>query len=261
MAERADVIIAWSHGGIPKSVQPEFQRPTRFITVPSPEKWSQTLAGLLPSPIRGIVAKYAPGVEPLRVAVLGFSASCSGVVQMLASSDGGRIDSALAIDGIHAGYDAQKKPNAASMKTWVEFAKLAFLNERLFVITHSSVVPPNYASTTETANYIWNALGESSDFADPPLPDLSVAPTSVHVAAGPATGPDRTVQYPAPPWKTQRRRGGLVILGCNNNDVPRGTADHIYQAKAMLPLALVRFLAARWNNMDPNAPGASCYVG
>lgn len=259
----ADVVIAWAHGGIPASVHDAFQRPTKFVNLPNPENWSQSLAPYgYPSPVLAMVAKYAPGTQPRRVALLGFSASCQGVAQVLSSADGGKVDAVCAIDGIHVGYDAQHKPNAAGMKPWLEFGKLAVVNERLFVDSHSNVVPPNYASTTETADYLWNTLTAGSPpFTEPPMPELSVPPASVHVPAGPATGPDRTVDYPAPAWQEHRRAGGLVVLGCDNRDVPRGTADHIYQAKVMLPLALVKFLAPRWNEMDLNQPGQSCYVG
>jgi pimeloyl-ACP methyl ester carboxylesterase len=266
MAE-ADVVIAWAHGGIPESVHSAFTRPTKFINLPNPEsdKWSEALAPYgYPSPVRAMVAKFAPGTQPKRVALLGFSASCSAVAQVLASADGGRVDSVLAIDGIHTGYSDKVKHvvNANGMKPWFEFGKYAVVNERLFVDSHSSVVPPDYASTTETADWLWNTLTASSPaFVEPKLPDLSVPPTTVHVSAGPATGPDRTVDYPVAPYQPPRRAGGLIILGCDNNDKPRGTADHIYQAKVMLPLALTRLLAPRWNDMDPNNPGQSCYVG
>jgi len=262
MAE-ADVVIAWSHGGIPESVHSAFQRPTKFINLPNPTSWAQSLADYgYPSPVRAMVAKFAPGTQPMRVALLGFSASCQGVSQVLASADGGRVDSVLAIDGIHVGYDQNHKPNAAGMKPWFEFAKYAVVNERLFVDSHSSVVPPNYASTTETANYLWDTItGNSPAFVNPALPDMSLPAASVHVSGGPATGPDRTVEYPTPAWQPFKRAGGLVILGCDNRDVPRGTADHIYQAKVILPATLTRFLAARWNAMDPKNPGQACYVG
>jgi hypothetical protein len=261
MAE-ADVVIAWAHGGIPTSVHSAFQRPTKFINLPNPPTWSQALDGYgAPTPVRAMVAKYAPGTQPVRVALLGFSASCSGVAQVLASADGGRIDSVLAIDGIHAGYVQGKKPNPASLKPWFEFAKYAVVNERLFVDSHSSVVPPNYASTTETADYLWNTItADSPAFVNPALPDMSLPAAEVHVGSPPATHP-YTVQYPTPAWQPFKRAGGLIVLGCDNRDVPAGYADHIYQAKVVLPMTLTRFLAARWNAMDPKNPGQACYVG
>lgn len=255
----ADVVIAWSHSGFPEAAKAAFKRPTRFCVLPNPASWKDPLAGYgSPSPVRAIISKFAPGVTPTRVATLGFSASCQGVAALLASKDGGRLDAAVAIDGIHTG----RPVTYAAMTPWFNFAKLAFLNDRLFVITHSAVKPPNYASTTETADWLWKTLtGSLEPLQDPPVPILGIAPTSVHVSAGPATGPDRTVQYPVPPAKPARRRGGLVILGYENRDIPMGTADHIYQAKAVMPAVLAALLAARWNAIDPASPDTACYVG
>jgi hypothetical protein len=261
--EQADIIICWNHGGVPKGlVEANFQRPTKVIYMENPASWAHAVDKWWPYPVRGIIKTILPGVEPLRVAALGFSASCQGVAQLLNSQDGAALDAVVAIDGIHTGYvSGTKNVNPNGMKPWFEYGKLAIVNERLFAISHSSVVPPGYASTTETANYLWNTLtGNSPPFIQPALPELVVPATTVKVAAGPATGPARTVEYPTPPWKSQMRADGLVILGCKNLDVPRGTADHIYQAKAMLPLMLTAFLARRWNAIDPKAPGQSCFI-
>lgn len=254
----ADVVIAWAHSGFPEAAKAAFQRPTRFLVLPNPASWGQPLASYSsPSPVRAIVAKFAPGVTPLRIATLGFSASCQGVHSLLASSDGGHLDAAVAIDGIHTG----KPITAAAMTNWLNFAKLAFLNERLFTITHSAV-KPTYASTTETADWLWKTLsGGLAPSEDPKAPVLPIGPTSVHVQGGPVTGPDRTVDYPVPPRKPSRRRGGLIIYGFENRDIPMGTADHIYQAKAVMPAALIATLAARWNAIDPKSPDTACYVG
>lgn len=259
----SDVIICWNHGGFPKGLESAFQRPTRVISLANPVSWAHAVDKYWPFPVRGIIKEFAPDVTPLRVAALGFSASCQGVSQLLSSQDGAALDAVIAIDGIHTGYvqtGGQKTVNPNGMKPWFDYGKYAVVNERLFVISHSSVVPPNYASTTQTAEWLWNTLTmEPTAFTVPPLPVLNVPPTSVHVAAGPSTGKDRTIQYPAPPWKGKRRCGGLVVLGCSNLDGP-GTADHIYQAKAMLPLMLQAFLAERWNTIDPKALGQVCFV-
>lgn len=250
----ADVIIAWGHGSVPEAVKGSFQRPTKFLTLPNPN-WKSPLEGL--GSVHGILTKYASDVKPLRVAALGFSASCQGVAAVLGAPDGGFVDAAIAIDGIHTGLPVTQ----AAMTPWFNFGKFAMVNERLFVISHSSVVPPGYASTTQTAEWLWNTLTfEPTEFAAPPMPDLYVPPTSVHVSAGPATGKDRTIDYPAPAWKGKRRMGGLVVLGLSNRDGP-GTADHIYQAKAMLPMVLTSFMAARWNAMDAHDMKQSCFIG
>lgn len=214
-----------------------------------------------PFPIRTAIKKYAPGVEPLRVALLGFSESCHGVRDLLTSGDGMLVDSVVAIDGLHTPYVNGKKVDPNTMKSWLEFAKLAVVNERLFVDTHSSIVPPNYASTTETADWLWKTItNEATPFTIPPLPDLSAPATSIHVSAKTSPpSPPYDVSYPAPAWQPGRRAGGLVVLGCDNVD-PRGYADHIYQAKVLLPLVLKQFLVERWNAMDPKDPGQSCFI-
>jgi hypothetical protein len=266
VAEEADVVISWGPGSGPNpsaDVKSAFQRPTKWIILPQPKSWAQSLADYgYPSPVRAIIAKYAPGVTPLRVAMMGFSAGCQGVAQTLSSADGARLDAVIANDGVHVGYlPNTKSVNPSGMKPWLDYAKLAVVNERLFVDTHSSVVPPNYASTTETANWLWKTLTGSDDvFANPPVPELTAPSTTIHVQGGPATGVTRDVVYASPPWQPPRRAGGLVIVGCNNLDGP-GTADHIYQARVVLPLVLKAFLAERWNAIDPKAPAQSCFIG
>lgn len=216
---------------------------------------------MAPLPVRAILRRYAPDVEPLRVAVLGFSESCTGVREMLSSGDGNRFDAAVAIDGIHAPYSSPGVPNPLYMKSWLALGQKAYEHRALCLITHSSVVPPNYASTTETANYIWTTLtGTPGAAVQPPVPPLTWPSYTVQVR-GPVeqVGPARDVSYPVPALQPAKRLNGLFILGFNNLD-PRGTADHIYQAKVVLPVMLGQILAPRWNDIDPSNPGATCYI-
>lgn len=253
---QADVVVSW-FAGVPQSAQTAFKRPTKFIALPIPpgRKYAAAVQELGQNPIANAIKKYASGTEPLRVAVMGFSEGCAGVAQLLASADGGRVDSVLAIDGIHTGYANGNQVNPPSMKSWFEFAKLAVVNERLFVDSYSSVVPPGYASTTETADWLWKNLNLElgGEQIYPLLPPLVAPPTTIHVSGGPATGKTRDVEYPVIPWKQQRRANGLILLGCKNNDPP-GTADHIYQARVMMPVVVINLLAARWNELDPADP-------
>ena len=261
MAE-ADVVISW-FASVPDSVKSLFQRPTKFVQLPSPPNraYGQAVQDLGQYPVLGAVKKYAPGTSPLRVAVLGFSEGCHGLRNLLGSADGGKIDSCVAIDGVHTPYVNGKQVDPNTMKPWFELAKLAVVNERLFVDTHSSIVPPGFASTTETADYLWNKItGDAPAFVNPALPDLSAPYATVHVGAPPATHP-YDVEYPAPPWQPPKRAGGLIVLGCDNVDKPAGYADHIYQAKVVLPMVLARLLVPRWNAMDPKNTGQACYVG
>lgn len=255
----ADVVITWSFAPVPESVRGAFQRPTRFVALPTPQGrlyGAQLRSYGWPTPVRGLLKRYAPDVTPLRVAALGFSESCSGVLGLLRSGDGARFDAAVAVDGIHTA--PAKAPDPVALEAWVSFAKLAAHAERLCVITHSSIQPP-YASTTATAAYIWEHVTggpEPDDF--PAVRGVEAAATTVRVGSPPARVP-YTVNYPEPAQQLPRRLNGLVVLGYDNVD-PQGYADHIYQAKAILPIVVARFLAARWNAIDPKNPNAVCYI-
>ena len=265
MAE-TDVVVSWAFAPVPESVRGAFQRPTTFIALPTPasRKYGDQLRAIgWPTPVRGILKRYAPGVTPLRVAALGFSESCGGVLGLLKSGDGGRIDAAVAVDGIHTAARKEdgsfsKEPDPVALEPWVSFATMAAAAERLCVITHSSIQPP-YASTTATAAQIWErATGSSANTDFPAVRGVEAAPTSIKVGSPPATRP-YTVQYDKPAQQLPRRLNGLVVLGYDNVD-PQGYADHIYQARVVLPIAVGRFLAARWNAIDPKNPGAVCYI-
>ena len=58
--------------------------------------------------------------------------------------------------GLHGGprdtLDRQLAP-------FVAFARRAAAGERFFLVTHSSIDPPDFASTTESAHYLLSALG------------------------------------------------------------------------------------------------------
>jgi hypothetical protein len=45
------------------------------------------------------------------------------------------------------------------LEPFVEYARRAAVGERFFLVTHSSIDPPDFASTTESAHYLISALG------------------------------------------------------------------------------------------------------
>jgi hypothetical protein len=69
-----------------------------------------------------------------------------------------RVDTVVLLDGMHAGYFGDGL-NAVQLEPFVAFAKRAVANKALMVVSHSSIIPPGYASTTETANYLINEVG------------------------------------------------------------------------------------------------------
>jgi hypothetical protein len=69
-----------------------------------------------------------------------------------------RIDTVILLDGLHAGYSGTTL-NAAQLRPFVDFAKLSAAGQKLMFVSHSSIIPPGYASTTETANFLIHSVG------------------------------------------------------------------------------------------------------
>ncbi len=91
------------------------------------------------------------------LAVSAWSAGFTGVAAMLAQPEADRIDSVILIDGLHAARDPQSFE--LQLEPFLAYAKRAAAGERLFIVTHSSIDPVDYASTTETSHYLISTLG------------------------------------------------------------------------------------------------------
>lgn len=71
-----------------------------------------------------------------------------------------QIDGIIMADSIYAGLNTQELKRVAddeNMRDFVQFASLAAMNKKAFVLSHSAQ-PTSYASTTETADYLLNSL-------------------------------------------------------------------------------------------------------
>lgn len=81
-----------------------------------------------------------------------------------------RTDFVGLLDGLHAAYDGAGL-DLEVMSPFVQFARSAAQGKKLMFVTHSSIIPPDYASTTETANFlIWAVGGRpgvASEHSDP----------------------------------------------------------------------------------------------
>jgi hypothetical protein len=69
-----------------------------------------------------------------------------------------RVDTVVLLDGLHCGYSGAAI-NGAPLTMFTEFAKRAANGETLMFVSHSSIIPPGYASTTETADYLVHECG------------------------------------------------------------------------------------------------------
>lgn len=262
--EEKDVVISWYASG--EVAKDAFERPTAFIQMPpvQGQKYDQQLADLADAagtygrPLLAILKKFAPGIRPSRIALLGFSEGCQGVRAMLRSNDARRIDSAIAIDGIHGQFKPASKTDVepAYLSAWAAFARMAAEGSRLFVDTTSSIRREYpFLSTTQTADWIWReATGRTDVYAQNMLPVgvLQTYDPPLDYPAG-QTGalvwPE--VHYPVAPFYQARNVGSLWILNYSNLD-PTGHNDHIFQAHEVLPMVLRSFLAARWNQIAPD---------
>ena len=99
---------------------------------------------------------------PKRIGLSGWSAGYGAIWRILdRASDAARVDAVLLSDGLHAGFvgnERERNVNPAQMAAFELFADQAVADKRLFAITHSTIETP-YASTTETATYLLDAVG------------------------------------------------------------------------------------------------------
>lgn len=96
------------------------------------------------------------------LAMSAWSAGFVGVEAALSQPAGKDIDAVILIDGLHAPRN-NEPAFKAQLKPFVDFAALAARGERAFIVTHSSIDPPDFASTTECAHYLVSTLGGKPD--------------------------------------------------------------------------------------------------
>lgn len=93
-----------------------------------------------------------------KVVLSAWSAGFVGVGAALAQSGGRAIDAAVLIDGLHAPR-GDKNAFEAQLAPFVDYATRASRGEGFLFVSHSSIDPPGFASTTECAHYLVGTLG------------------------------------------------------------------------------------------------------
>jgi hypothetical protein len=224
---------------------------------------------------------------PGRVAILGFSEGCQGVRACLETSDATAIDAIFPCDGIHAAYTDRvtKLVKRSMLAPFVAYGRLAAAfapsrnpDAKLMVVSHSSIVPGTFASTTETAEIIWSdvmadvpadaegvgaheAALASVAWPDEDLPVGDVVGPGVITHAGWSTmrpaslgAAEFTWAGFADGWSQRRVVNNTRIYGWsyptrNGTRDPTGNRDHVFQANMVLPYILAEFLVPRWNGV------------
>jgi hypothetical protein len=115
---------------------------------------------LLQSVERAVAKKTGQAsAKARRVGLSGWSAGYGAIQKILGQKYGKqRVDSVILLDGLHCGYQGQGL-NGLQIKAFTDFAREAASGRRLMFVSHSSIIPPGYASTTETANYLIHEVG------------------------------------------------------------------------------------------------------
>lgn len=125
--------------------------------------------GVFPRLVQSVeqgVAKHFD-IPRARARHIGLSAWSAGygAVQEILGTEYGRtnIDAVILLDALHTGYVSNvagnRVLNQRQIQSFVDFAQLAVHQKRLMFMSHSSIIPPGYASTTETANLVVQAVG------------------------------------------------------------------------------------------------------
>jgi hypothetical protein len=96
-----------------------------------------------------------------RMALSAWSAGYGAVEEILRHPQHrARVDSVILLDGLHCDYaDGGDGLVDVTLEPFVRFAQDAAEGRKLMIVSHSSIIPPGYASTTETANFLIHELG------------------------------------------------------------------------------------------------------
>jgi hypothetical protein len=93
-----------------------------------------------------------------RLGIVSFSAGFGAVIKLLRQGYGEKIDALLLLDSIHTSYDKKHEPDLHTLAPFVDFASLAKDRKKVMVVTHSSIRTPDYASSTEAAGALLDAI-------------------------------------------------------------------------------------------------------
>jgi hypothetical protein len=94
-----------------------------------------------------------------KVGLSAWSAGYGAVQEIIGKPYGQKlVDLVILLDGLHSGYQGNIV-NETQIKPFVEWAQAAARGDKLMFVSHSSIIPPGYASTTETANFLVYKVG------------------------------------------------------------------------------------------------------
>jgi hypothetical protein len=210
-AHTGAVLVGIDLGNGSAAYQTKFSQPEEF--------WN------LLAEVEDLVAQRAgaPLAAARHIGLSAWSAGYGAIASILSSARAQqRTDAVILLDGLHAEYEGDGL-DAKSLAPFVQFARAAADGRKLMFVTHSSITPPHYASTTETAQYlIWMVGGRPA------------APT----AFSDPMGLERISEF---------HKGNFHVLGFSGAEA----LDHCAQIGMLRGIADQQ-LAPRWNPPTPN---------
>lgn len=102
-----------------------------------------------------------PKAHARKIGLSAWSAGYGAIDSILRETGGKNIDAVILLDGLHTGYDnvAQHTLKVPQIEPFVAYAKRAAAGKTFMFVSHSSIIPPGYASTTETSSYLISQVG------------------------------------------------------------------------------------------------------
>lgn len=128
-----------------------------------PAAYDSLLAGIG----RELTAASGKPARVNRVTLVGFSAGHGAVRAILRDPRHFEsVNAVLLLDGLHTSYVPEGTVvekggvlDTTNLVAFTRYARAAMRGEKQFLITHSEIFPGTFASTTETSDYLINALG------------------------------------------------------------------------------------------------------
>jgi hypothetical protein len=121
----------------------------------------EAFKNLVASAERAVAERYSrPNARVRKLGLSAWSAGYGAIERILRQPHGRRtVDTVVLLDGLHAGYSPRRDSlNELQLQPFIDFAERAARGQKLMFVSHSSIIPPGYASTTETANFLIHKL-------------------------------------------------------------------------------------------------------
>ena len=157
------------------------------------------------------------------LALMSWSAGYGAGMRILSTPWGRKnVDAVILLDGLHTSFEGTQLVTP-KLEPFADFAQKAARGEKFMFVSHSSIIPPGYASTTATSNYLVWAVGGK---------------------------PLQTSKQPALPWGLQQissfKKGEFEMRGFQGN----AKADHCAQF-GLVDKVVMPALQQRWRRISP----------